>query len=195
MFDCTIIVKGNGKGDYGRFKEDKTDKVLRFMVDNTYLYTAVKQHVVKCPECDPTEALRHYLNRRLTLDKFQPQPGKTWPIAGMVTGSLAKLALSYERMCAKTRPIPKELVNEFIWRSADHDLIHANEHRLSVREIVGAAELFLKIHGGLGNAGARQSANEATMLEKVCKLLQHHARPETAEEMEDLIQIMETMCT
>lgn len=185
MFDCEMHVPGNGRGGNGRFKKDQTAPVSRFMVDNVYLYPKVKQHIVACDKCDPTEALRFYLDRRLTLDKFKPRAGQVWPVAGVVTGTLANLALSYERLCRDTRPIPRELVNEFVWRSTDHDIIAKHENRLSVRELVGAAELFLKVHSG------RQSANEATMLGKVCMLLEHHARPETAEEMELLIAVME----
>jgi len=189
MFECPLVVKGDGQGGNGRFKKDQTAPVSRFMVDNTYLYTQVKQHILHCKKCDPTEALRFYLNRRLTLDKFQPQPGKTWPIAGMVTGSLTKLALSYERLCAKTRPIPKELVDEFIWRSGDPNIICPNEHRLSIRELVASAEL------GLTSSALKiVKISESSKLGKICVLLQNHTRPETEQEFEDLCSIMEVQC-
>ena len=103
----------------------------------------------------------------------------------MVTGSLANLALSYERKCKKTRPIPAELVNEFIWRSASVDVITANEDRLSIRELVAAAELFRKVYASNG-------VSETFTFGKVLKLLEHHAAPETDQEMEDLILVMET---
>lgn len=45
MFDCVITVKGNGKGENGWFKHDKTGPVSQFMVDNTYLYPIVRRHV------------------------------------------------------------------------------------------------------------------------------------------------------
>ena len=201
MFECPLVVKGDGQGGNGRFKKDQTAPVSRFMVDNTYLYTQVKQHILHCKKCDPTEALRFYLNRRLTLDKFQPQPGKTWPIAGMVTGSLTKLALSYERLCAKTRPIPKELVDEFIWRSGDPNIVCPNEHRLSIRELVASAEIGMTgyIRGSVLITGGTLSMNwrkipESSKFGKICVLVQNHARPETEQEFEDLCSIMEVQC-
>lgn len=187
MFDCTITIKGDGQGRNGRFKQDKTDAVSRFMVDNVYLYTQVKQHVVQCRRCDPTEALRHYLNRRLTLDKFQPRPGKTWPLAGTVTGSLARLALSYERLCAKTRPIPKKLVDEFIWRSADPRIVCPNEHRLTIGELVASAELSMTVF-------SMHQVPASFKFGKICMLLQNQVRPETEQEMEDLVSVMEIQC-
>ncbi len=188
MFDCVITVKGNGKGENGRFKHDKTGPVSQFMVDNTYLYPVVKQHVVACPHCDPTEVLRHYLQRRLTLAKFQPKPGAPlWNVAGQLTGSLAKLALSYERKCAKTRPVPAALVNEFIWRTASVELLTEFGPRLSVRELVNGAEMLLA-----RSSGTRpKNVLAGSKLDLVLQLLQHHAKPETEQEFEDLIAVAE----
>lgn len=188
MFDCVITVKGNGKGENGRFKLDKTGPVSQFMVDNTYLYPVVKKHVVACPHCDPTEVLRHYLRRRLVLPKFQPKPGQPlWNVDGQLTGSLAKLALSYERMTAKNRPVPRELVNEFIWRTASVDMLVEHGPRLSVRELVSGAELLLKHSGG----SRPKSVPAGSKLDLVLQLLQHHAKPATEQEFEDLIAVAE----
>jgi hypothetical protein len=185
MFDCIITVSGNGKGGNGRFKLDKTDRVERFMVDNVHLYTEVKKHVVDCPKCDPTAALRHYLLRRLTMDKFQPKPGAHWPVAGMLTVSLAKLAVSYERLCRKIRPIPTALVNEFIWRSADAGLIEARGYSMPVRDLVSAVQLMLLRNGGTTPTNIRPG----TRLGMVAQLLQHHAAPTTEQELEDLMAV------
>lgn len=173
-FDCIITVKGNGKGRYGNFKQDKTGPVSQFMVDNVHLYPIVKAHIVACDRCDPTEALRFYLNRRAG--------GVT------VTGTLAKLALSYERLCRKTRPIPKELVNEFICRSADFGLIAKHEARLNIRELVAAAELYLKATAPWRD---RALPFSESMFGRVCKLADNGGFPETDEEMEDLVSVME----
>lgn len=193
MFDCQMTIKGDGHGRNGRFKTDQTAPVSRFMVDNIYLYPKVKQHVLGCSKCDPTEALRFYLNRRLTLDKFQPKAGKVWPVAGQLTGSLAKLALSYERMSAKARPVPASLVNEFIWRTADSKFIHEHEGRLSIRELVAGAEMVLKMTMPWRATSALSPS--AGRLSQVFALLQHQSPPETEEEMEALIQIMEVQVT
>ena len=183
MFDCEITVAGDGRGMDGRFKKDKTGPISRFMVDNCYLYTIVKQHVVTCSRCDPTEALRHYLQRRLTLKQFQSH-------GGAITGSLARQALSYERLCRKTRPVPMSLVNEYIWRTADMHFICDHEKRLSIRELVAAHELITK-----SNGAHFSTFPQNTTFGKVAMVLQHHAVPTTEQELEDLIQIAEvTLC-
>ena len=197
MFECQVTIKGNGVGQYGRFKADHTGPVSQFMVDNCYLYTQVKQHVLACPRCDPTSALRHYLDRRLTLDKFQGKPGQNWPTPGMVTGTLARLALSYERLCARSRPVSKDLVDEFLWRSADSSTICRHESRLSVRHLVAAYELMVKQasghHNGCGPHVPKVPAD--TKFGRVALIMQHHARPETEQELEDLISVAEVQIT
>ena len=189
MFKCEMTVEGNGEGRYGRFKQSKTGPVSRFMVDNTFLYAQVKKHILSCSLCDPTEALRHYLNRRLTLEKFKPKPGKKWPILGHLTISLADLALRYERQCSKTRPVPAELVNEFIWRTANAGFIVEHEHRLSVKELVFGAQLMLPISSRWGALLAE------SIFRRVCVAVSNYAPPETEQELEDLIVVMETMVT
>lgn len=178
------MVEGDGRGKYGRFKKDKTGPISQFMVDNVTLYALVKKHIVKCPHCDPTEAVRHYLERRRTDPKFK----------GRVTGALAKVALSYERQCAKTRPVPRELVNEFIWRSGDRDLILANDNRMSVRELVEAARFYTEDMMRFQNLPTQAMIDKlpkASRFGMVCQLLVHKAAPETDQELEDLIQVAE----
>jgi hypothetical protein len=183
MFDCVITVKGDGHGKNGHFKTDKTGPVSQFMVDNIILYPIVKNHVANCPQCDPTEAVRRYLERRMN-PKF----------GGRVTESLAKLAMSYERKCAKTRPIPKELVNEFICRSRSRDLILDNEKRLSIRELVQAAGFYIEDLRTTRTMSVQELVNKLPKTSKfglVCQLLTHKTVPETEQELEDLIQVAE----
>jgi hypothetical protein len=189
MFECEMTVKGNGKGGNGSFKTDQTAPVSRFMVDNVHLYPKFRRHVVACDRCDPEEALRFYLSRRLSLDKFKPKPGKPWPIAGHLTGTLAKLALSYERDARKAgRSVSAALVDEFLWRSADPDLLGRHERRMSVRDLVAGVQLMMRIRTGAApkNLGSGK-------LSKIWVLLHHRAAPETEQEMEDLIAIAEVM--
>ncbi len=183
MFECTITVKGDGQGRNGHFKKDKIGPVSQFMVDNITLYPIVKNHVVNCPQCDPTQAVRRYLHRRMG-PRFN----------GRVTEGLAKLAMSYERKCAKTRPIPKELVNEFICRSGSRGLILDNEKRLSIRELVQAAGFYIEDARTTRIMPVRELVNKLPKTSKfglVCQLLIHKTVPETEQELEDLIQVAE----
>jgi hypothetical protein len=187
MFDCVVTVNGDGHGRNGQFKEDKTGPVSQFMVDNVVLYPLVKNHIVQCPHCDPTKAVRHYLERRKTLKKFK----------GRVTATLAKVALSYERKCAKTRPVPRELVNEFIWRSGDPDLILSYEKRLSIEESVWAARFYLEDlkRYSIPMGYLTDVIPKTSRLFIVCNLLTHGAPPKTELELKDLIQVAGVMLT
>lgn len=116
MFECIITIKGDGQGRYGIPKKDRTEPVKNFMVDNQYFYNRVRQHILGCPLCDPTEALRHYLERR----------------PGSVTGTLLKNALAYEKR--SNRPVKKDVVDEYIWRCNDEELVLRHVYRLSLKQ-------------------------------------------------------------
>jgi hypothetical protein len=180
MFDCEITVKGDGIGKYGRFKHDKTGPVRQFMVDNVHLYSKVKAHVLDCDKCDCEEALRHYLKRRKTESKFR----------GLVTGTLAKMALSYERK-SKT-PISPNLVNEFIWRSTDLELISKFQDRLTVRDLVNSYKISIEFYGGPRYIH-KSWFNSNTKMGTIFKIVSENPLPEDDQELEKLIAIAEVM--
>jgi hypothetical protein len=105
MLDCIITVKGNGVGKYGRSKKDRTGYVSEFCVDNTFFYRAIFKHLKECNKCDPNDVLKTLLFRRKD---------------GLVTGSLAELAVKYKRNFQSTDWL---LVEEYICRCIDSRVI------------------------------------------------------------------------
>ncbi len=103
---CRLSVKGNGCGGHGNFVHDQEGPLERFIVDNQKVYAVVFKHLKTCKDCDPAEVLTKYLERRLSMDKFE---GKT-------SEGLVKLALRYKKQF-KDR-IPDELVQKFIMKCA-----------------------------------------------------------------------------
>ena len=180
MFDCTITVLGDGRGKYGRSKNDRTGPVSMFMVDNVTLYSRVKTHIKSCQSCDPTAALEYYIKRRRDIPKF----------GGSITTTLAKTALSYERLFKKDRPVPASLVNEYLWRSGDIDLLEKNSDRMTLREMVLGAEVYVE---RMGKYRGSQDLGLSTKFRKVLKLVIDHEVPETDQDLEDLISIIEVM--
>lgn len=80
--ECVITVPGDGKGQYGRFKSDRTGQVSQFTVCNSFLYSQVFRHVKECDRCSPDDVLRTLLDRKMGKD-------------GMVAQSMAELAMRY----------------------------------------------------------------------------------------------------
>ncbi len=188
MFECVITVEGNGEGKYGRFKNDKTGPVSQFMVDNIALYPIVKRHVLSCDKCDPTEALQYYLNRRLTLEKFQPRqltPGVSFggTVNRVITVGLAKVALSYERK-SKLRPVSSELINEFIWRTADFQFLTEHQFRLSVRNLIDACQL-------VKDTTTNRKPTILSTRVRTCWEVVNNAT--SLEDLEDLVKVAEVM--
>jgi hypothetical protein len=129
--DCIITVKGNGVGKYGHSKNDRTGPLKDFLVDNQVLYLAVTKHLQGCSTCSIEAVLREYLRRRVEIPKFK----------GGMSSSLPKRALILEKLAKKKgQPVPRELVNEFLWRSGVYGVIEHYD-RLSVRERFQAFQL------------------------------------------------------
>jgi hypothetical protein len=126
--DCEILVAGDGVGKYGRTKKDRRGPLKDFLVDNQVLYSAVTKHLQKCQVCSIEEVLKVYLSRRAQEKKFRGQTSTT----------LVKRALILERLAQKqNRPVPRGLVNEFLWRYGTLGVIEHSD-RLSLREKVEA---------------------------------------------------------
>jgi hypothetical protein len=123
--NCIITIKGNGSGRHGNPKTPRTGPVSGFLIDNNVFYIAVTEHLKTCDTCNIEDILRVYLERRKKTPKFN----------GVTSSGLVKRALILENLAAKKgSPIPKELVNEFIWRSIpSHDTLE-EFGRLSPRE-------------------------------------------------------------
>jgi hypothetical protein len=122
-----------------------------------------------------------------TTDKFQPLPGKIWPIAGRTSGGLAKCALSYETMFKKTnRPVDKALVNEFIYRSGDWNLVDKLVDRFSVKELVAAAQFIRPMIKSTPEVVSPK-------FQMVLKLVWNSITPETEQDLLDMIEVAESM--
>lgn len=107
---CTITVKGNGVGRYGRPKEDVTGTVTEFLVDNDVFYGAVFSHLKECKAerpCDPQQVLEAYLARRKHQAKFK----------GTGSKGLSRLAMKYKRTFRDR--VSDETVKEFAVISGD----------------------------------------------------------------------------
>lgn len=129
---CRIVAQGldNGKKSYtGRPKKDREGFINEFLVDSGYFYTKVLQHLKECHApipCDPVQVLQAYMGRRMSRAN------------GTTSAGLVALALKYEAFfrpsnpkAAGKNPVPKDLVNEFIWRSANPKIITYYENRIS----------------------------------------------------------------
>ena len=129
MFECEITVK---RGSNSPSKErDSVGPVDSFFRNYTACYTAVKNHVLKCPECCPEEALRRFL---LTRDKRS--------LRGFTSAGLVQLALQVERGCEGNfmpgKRVSKFLVNEFVCRTGRPEDLVRHASRLDPEETVKA---------------------------------------------------------
>lgn len=110
---CRIAVKASSA--HGGFKKDTEGTVRFFCQNRSQAYTAVYQHVKKCPDCTPEEALRAILATR-----ERPHLG------GMVSGGLIQLAEKMDRIEGKH--VPRALIREFVWRQGNiHGLLFGKD--------------------------------------------------------------------
>ena len=175
MFECTMTVEGDGKGKYGRSKNDRTGPVSMFMVDNISLYPKVKGHIKKCDKCCPQAALEFYLERRKRDPKFK----------GTVTGTLANMALSYERTF-KGR-IRKETVNEFLWRLNNVYELEKHVNRLTVEELARGAELCMVY---AGKSRIHVPDVQSSMLQDIIRLVWGGLMPKDEKDIADLLTVL-----
>ena len=120
--DCIISIKGNGVGNNGHPKHDRSGPVREFLVDNQVFYRVVKNHVFSCDKCDPSAILQVYLDRRLDIKFWQTKkkPNAIVP-AFPVSVGLTQLALQYDKRYGKSlRP---GLVRQFIKLSMSSDFL------------------------------------------------------------------------
>lgn len=128
--DCIITVKGDGRGQYGHSKHDRTETIQRFLVHNQVLYTEVFKHVVKCDKCDPNKILECYFSSRekmkisLTSSTFvdlvrryelnmSSRLTQNW-LKKLILSSVEKL--EFATVCANSDVLSKDEVNDFLYR-------------------------------------------------------------------------------
>ncbi len=112
----------------------KTVSVRELIVDDQELYRVVKRHVLDCPECNPVEAIKYYLDRRKNIAKFE----------GFTSVGLIKLVHQYDRgMNARKRGrVPEEIIREFIWRCGEIGTLIIYQANLSNLDIWNALYLI-----------------------------------------------------
>lgn len=121
--NCIITVKGDGRGQYGHPKYDRTGPIESFIVDNVVFYSAVFQHVKTCPKCSPLEIMTHYFQRR----------------KGLFTETLINLLKRYYNLIKKSGSAADQItaqamINEATIRSAYNEYEHLNDYDV-VRKI------------------------------------------------------------
>lgn len=170
---CQITVPGDGQGRYGKPKVTKTGPIEAFLVDNTVYYSAVSVHVFgrkkgqECRACDPEALLRVWLSRRVNdVKKF----------GGLTSTGLIEHALSWERRASKQgRPIPRSLVDEFLWRGGWHQ-VSKHVGRLDVYDAYRGLRLSkppadLPLSGKFGAIARIAAAADELPAEEVERLL------------------------
>jgi hypothetical protein len=160
VFECVITVKG---GNNSPSKDGPvTGPVESFFRNYSKCYTAVKNHVLKCPRCCPEEALRRFLAAR-----DRPNLG------GFTSPGLLKMVYEMERAvergkCAPGKTLSKEAVNEYVIRTGAPDNLAKNAQRLSHAELVRALRWVWKrwefdLDKRLSDGGQRGPCLESTV--------------------------------
>lgn len=184
--DCVITVPAGKSGNSGR-KSDAVGPVRELCMDSDYMYRHVRQHVANCARCDPAEALRVYLARRLSPAKLRGQQA----LCGMTSGGLCKLALQYERLMARTGQQETALVNEFLWRGGLGSILE-NASRLSTREIFEGLRVVYQ-QPQLPSQWQLQNFNNPKLI-TLLKLAQQKLDGDfTDQVLEDLVSVAEVM--
>jgi len=180
MLDCIITVKGNGIGKYGHSKKDRIGSVSEFCVDNLVLYRAVFKHLKECNKCDPNDVLKTLLLRRKD---------------GLVTGSLAELAVRYKRNFQSTDRL---LVEEYVCRCIDSRVILKYLNNFEYEQIPG---FYRKFHSfgpqrfsGLKMNQLNMESEQVFLFIKLyiqfCKVV---TLPESNDELMELIKTSEVL--
>lgn len=129
MFECEITVK---RGSNAPSKtSDSVGPVSSFFRNYTACYTAVKNHILKCPKCCPEEALRRFLATR-------EKPS----LEGFTSAGLVKMALQIEWGCKGNfipgKRVSKWTVDEYVVRVGQPSTLMTNSHRLDDEQLVEA---------------------------------------------------------
>ena len=132
MFECEITVKG-GSNSPSKDSQPVTGPVDSFFRNYSKCYTAVKNHVLQCPECCPEEALR-----RLLATRDKPS------LKGFTSTGLVRMALQIEKGCEGNfipgKRVSKWAVNEFIYRTGRPEDLVRHASRLDSEETVKALQ-------------------------------------------------------
>jgi len=119
---CSITVPGDGKGRYGKPKNDRTGPLSSFLVNNQVFFTVVKNHLKTCSKCSIDAVLTVYRDR--TISK----------LTGCSSNSLIRHALGLEKIAIENgETLTPGLVNEILWRGGPQP-IREFRTRLSVKE-------------------------------------------------------------
>jgi len=180
--NCILKVKGTPGGTHGKPRHDREGPVRDFVIDNQVFYRLVYNHVRQCELCDPTEVLRAYLARRM-CKKHQD----------MTSDGLVKLALRYERL---DRGVPRELVDEFIWRGGPYAMAE-QFGRLSLEDVARGARVALaskaRDHDVLSwFMHATRDRPEARIMTDVAELVHSGASPDEIRQLLPIFEVQQT---
>jgi hypothetical protein len=179
VMDCLLTIKGDGRGKYGRYKNDVTRPIRDFIIDNVTVYGKVLKHVSQCNKCSPIDIFTEYLSRRRRLAKFN----------GRTTGTLCELALRYEKLSRKKGLVfPKELLHEVRLRADSPKILIKYQNEFSSREIYGVIKYF-------------DEAGQSWAIDSLCRLPRFHKihtiftqiSDECPQDLEELLQVADVL--
>jgi hypothetical protein len=136
MFDCEIFVAGGSS--CGRPGKDARGPAHDFFKNYTTFYTAIKNHVLTCPRCEPDEAMRRWLAMRDERN------------GGLTSDGLLKTVLQMERACRRKKikdrgkTVDPVLVNQFAIRSGTVSCVQEREALLTEAELVESVRWMWK---------------------------------------------------
>jgi hypothetical protein len=177
--DCLLTIKGDGRGKYGKYKNDTTRTIRDFIIDNVAVYHKVLKHVAGCDKCNPVEIFTEYLSRRKRMPKFK----------GTTTATLCRLAEQYEKLARKKGLVfPKELLHEVRLRSCDSKILITHESEFSSREIYGVIK-------NLYESGSNWGITNLCALPRFNKIntIFMQISDECPEDIEELLQVADVL--
>ena len=151
---CQISIKGCGRSDHGRLKNDWAGTVKEAIKDWDVFYRAVFNHVKDCDKCLPDDILLAYWNLRQ-----QPKHG------GKMSGTLANLVVRYLRIGANPA-----LVKEFLKDDFNIDVA------LKVHHLFDDEELYEMVKNAYFDVSGLAEFHERT-IQRIEKVLKKKDRP------------------
>lgn len=175
VLNCSITIKGDGRGKYGKLMYDKSGPLRDFLIDNQHFYIEITKHLQTCNVCSIDVVLNEYLRRRVETPKFR----------GESSNGLVKRAIVLERLAKKRgQSLTPGVVNELIWRNGLY-AIEKYGSRLSLREKFMAFTYFP------GHDNLKLTAED-----QLLRQISHQiSKNSSSEEIEELLKVAEVMVT
>jgi len=126
---CIITVKGDGKGRYGKPKNDRIGPLSDFLVFNQIFFKVVRDHLKTCNICDPYEVIEVYLERLRKVGTVSSRFSSKSSIKGMF--ALEKVLRGKYGLSFRYRSM-----NEFWLRSQAVDDILLRAPLCTLKELV-----------------------------------------------------------